>query len=118
MIPRWLIKTALGLLALFILVFDVGARFVVRVQLDDTATSAVDEAQRVLRRTRSTATAEQAAREVVEAKDATFVSFAVDTDGRIHVTVSKHVKSYVLHRIQPLRDWYDVTVSATSVPAR
>ena len=42
---------------------------------------------------------------------------ALDDAGAVHVTVSKRAKSYVLHKFEKTRSWYEVHVRATAEPA-
>ena len=39
-------------------------------------------------------------------------------DGSIKVTVTARAKSYVLHHISALKNWYNVTATATAPPIR
>jgi hypothetical protein len=45
-----------------------------------------------------------------------FAGFQIDEAGRIHVTLSKQAKSYLLHRFDQTRSWYDVRLAATAEP--
>ena len=64
--------------------------------------------------------AQQAAADAASAdgsKLETFDSSATSADGKVHVTVSRQAKSYVLYRIKALRKWYEVKSSASATPA-
>jgi Flp pilus assembly protein TadG len=43
-------------------------------------------------------------------------AFTINADGTVTVKVSRQAKSYVLHRISALKNWYNVTASATAAP--
>ena len=43
-------------------------------------------------------------------------ALTVNADGTVTVKVSRQAASYVLHRISALKNWYNVTASATASP--
>jgi Flp pilus assembly protein TadG len=43
-------------------------------------------------------------------------SIDVQADGKVHVTVSRQARSYVLYRMSLLKKWYDVRASAAATP--
>jgi Flp pilus assembly protein TadG len=60
--------------------------------------------------------AKQAAIDAAQVRGATVTNIQLQADGSIKVTVSRPAKSYVLHRISALKNWYNVTASATAAP--
>jgi hypothetical protein len=62
--------------------------------------------------------AKAAAVSAASVRGATVTNVAVLADGNVKVTVSRPAKSYFLHNISALKNWYNVTASATAAPAQ
>ncbi len=50
------------------------------------------------------------------ARGATVTKMVLESDGDIMVTVTRPAKAYVLNHISALKNWYNVTASATAGP--
>jgi hypothetical protein len=103
----------LGALVLLVVV-DLGAPLVVRVQLDGTTADAVTSSGRVLLRSHDVRAAHAAAMEEAVAGGAELERFAVLPDGRVDLALVRRVDARIFDRVEQLSSWFDVRVSATS----
>ena len=120
MIAGWLVKIVVVIALLGVVVFELGSPLWTRAQLDSTAHDAADEGARVYSNTND----QQKACDAVKAYAAqehvtvTKCDSVLDPTPKLRVTVFKQAKSYVLKKFGPTRDWYDVTITAESVPEK
>ena len=115
MIAGWLIKIVVVIALLGVAAVELGSPLWTRAQLDGTAHDAADEAARAFEDSGETTDAKSAAEARAKQDDAVVTEYSgPDTQGRIHVTVYREAKSYVLHNFGPTQDWYDVSVKASS----
>ena len=117
MIGGWLAKVVVVIALLGFAAVELGSPLWTRAQLDGIAHDAADEAARVLSDSNKLPDARVAAEERAKKDAAVVTSFSRDNQGRIHVTVFKTAKSYLLHNFGPTKDWYDVSVETTASPA-
>lgn len=116
MIAGWLAKIVIVIALLGFAAVELGSPLWTRAQIDGVAHDTADEAVRIYNDTGDLPQAQAAAEEKAKSSGATVTSFSgPDTSGRIHVTVFRQAKSYVLHNFGPTKDWYDVSVEASSV---
>jgi hypothetical protein len=113
MITGWLVKLIASIALVGFLGVELGTPVIVRAQVDGLAHDAADEAESVLR-DRGIDAAKQAAADIAAKDSATVEEFTTDDQGRVHVTLHKEAKSYLLKKWGRLESWYDVRVSATS----
>ena len=118
MIGGWLAKIVIVIALLGLAAVELGSPLWTRAQLDGIAHDSADEAARVFKDTRKTDEAKKAAETQAGEDGAVVTGYSgPDNQGRIHVTVFKQAKSYVLHNFGPTKDWYDVSVEASAVAA-
>ncbi|MBA3302916.1 MAG: hypothetical protein H0U26_03465 [Acidimicrobiia bacterium] len=110
----WLIKVVLGLALAGAVVVEVGSPVVARVQLDDVANDAADAASRTVSKDGSRARAKAVAEDIAVRRGAALTRFEMPPGGGVEVTVAKTAPSYVLKRLDQMKDWYDVEVKADS----
>jgi Flp pilus assembly protein TadG len=115
-IGRWLIKIVLGIALLGFVAVELGSPLITRATLDGAAHDAANDAAHELFQSRDQAKAQAVAEEDVRDDGAHLDVFNIDEQGTVHVTLSKQARSYVLHKFEPTRDWYNVRVSASAVP--
>jgi hypothetical protein len=99
---------------LLLVVVDLGAPLVVRVQMDATASDAVTASGRTWLRTSDVRAAEAVAVEEAAAGEATLEQFEILPDGRVHVTLTRRVDARIFDRVEQLATWFDVRVDLTS----
>jgi hypothetical protein len=116
LIGSWLLKIVVGLALAAFLVVELGSPLVARATLDSTAHDAAGDAAHEYLQNRDSAKAQQVALDDATNGHAKLTAFAIDEQGVVRVTLSKQAKSYVLHRIDQLKGWYDVTVTASATP--
>jgi Flp pilus assembly protein TadG len=118
-IAGWLAKIVIIIALLGFAAVELGSPLWTRAQLDGIAHDAADEAARAFEDQGKTDQARKAAEDKAAADDAVITSFSgPDNQGRIHVTVFREAKSYLLHNFGPTKDWYAVSVEATSQTKR
>jgi hypothetical protein len=114
-IGGWLAKIVIVVALVGLAVVELGSPLWTRAQLDGIAHDAADEAARVFKDTKKTDLAKAAAEETVKGDHAVVTQFSgPDNQGLIHVTVYRTARSYLLHNFGPTKDWYDVTVEAST----
>ena len=113
MIGPWIKGLLLAALVLLVVV-DMGAPLVVRVQMDATASDAVTAAGRTWLRTSNAEAARAVAAEEASAGSASLEHFEVLADGRVQVTLGRQVDARVFDRVEQLASWFDVRVRLTS----
>ena len=116
MISRWLAKIVITIAVIGFLAVELGSPFWTRAQLDGTAHDVADEAAFELRKSNNSEQARVAAARLATNRDARLTGFRIDPDSRVHVTVYRKARSYLLHRFDQTKDWYDVSVKADAVP--
>ena len=116
MISSWLLKIVIVVAVLGFLVIELGSPLVTRATLDSTAHSAADDAAHEMFQSHDPDKAQAIAAQDAQDDHAQLQQFSIDDQGAIHVTLFKEAKSYVLHKFQPTRDWYNVHVSASAAP--
>jgi len=113
-IGSWLVKIAVAVAVLGFAVIEVGSPVWTRVILDGPAHDAAGDAASEYKQNHDQDRARQAAAQDAQNAHARLESFSVDEQGRIHVTLFKRAKSYVLYKFSQTRHWYDVRVSASA----
>ena len=116
MISRWLAKIVVTIAVVGFLAVELGSPFWTRAQLDGTAHDVADEAAFELRKSNSSEVARGAAERLATERDARLTEFSIDAESRVHVTVYRKARSYLLHRFDQTKDWYDISVKADAVP--
>ena len=105
-ITGWLLKLVISLAIFGVVAFEAGAIVVAKVTIEDIAGDAVAAAAQEYRTTHNADEAEQAAREVAQAKGAVLQAFSVVENGNaVVVTVSKPAKTLFIHRIGVTKSW-------------
>jgi hypothetical protein len=115
-IVRGLTKVVGGLALVGFTVIELGSPLWTRAQLDSTAHDAADDAAYEFLHTNSQDQAYAAALDDASRDGAKLDEFFFDSEGTIHVTVSKRAKSYLLHNFERTRGWYEVHLRATATP--
>jgi Flp pilus assembly protein TadG len=118
--------TSVSTLLKFVLIVAIaaGAMFEVGSPLwsrSDAAGAAQDAANAAVRNYFDTAnldTAKTAASAAAAVRGTTLTTMQLQANGDITVTVTRQAPSYVLHRISALKNWYNVTATATAAPIR
>ena len=117
MISGWLAKIVVTIAIAGFAVVEGGSPLWTRAQLDDIAHSIADEGAAELVRTKDPASAQAAAAEEARARDVQLTAFTADA-ARVHVTVYRRARSYLLYRFGPTKGWYDVSVDADAASAQ
>jgi hypothetical protein len=113
-ISGWLVKIVVVIGVLGFAAIELGSPLWTKVALDSPAHDAANDAAQLYGHTRDPEAARQAAIRDAENAGARLENFSVDGQARIHVTLFKRAKSYLLHRFSQTRHWYDVRVSASA----
>jgi Flp pilus assembly protein TadG len=100
------------------LVFELGSPLWTRSQATGAARDAATAAARDYFDSNNLDSAKAEAVRAAEVRGTTLTAIRVEADGSITVTVSRQARSYVLHHISALKNWYNVTASATVPPIR
>jgi hypothetical protein len=100
------------------LIFEVGSPLWARTAAAGAAQDAANAAVRNYFDNNNLDTAKSAAVNAATIRGATVTNVEVLPDGSIKVSVTRPAKSYVLHRISALKNWYNVTETATAAPIR
>ncbi len=116
MIGRWLLKLVIGLVLLAAVAFELGSPLVTRAILDGQVHDTANDAAHDFFQNHNVDSARTIAQQDADSDGAKLDDFSVDDQGTIHVTLSKQAKSYVLHKFQPTKNWYNVRISASAVP--
>ncbi|MDQ6616178.1 MAG: hypothetical protein M3083_15920 [Actinomycetota bacterium] len=98
--------------------FEIGSPLWSRSDAAGAAQDAASVAARDYFATGNLDTAHDAASAAAAIRGATVTNVALLPDGSITVTVHHPARSYVLHRISALKNWYNVTATATAAPLR
>ncbi len=115
---RALIKLALILALAAGLIFEVGAPLWARTDARGAAQDGANAAARDYFGNNNLDTAKMAAVDAATIRGAKVTKVALLPDGSMQVTVSRPAKSYVLYRISALKNWYNVSETATAAPIR
>jgi Flp pilus assembly protein TadG len=99
-----------------LLMFEVGSPLWARSQLAGAAQDSASAAARELFQSGNADRARVEADRAAAFRGVKVTAFTVNADGSVKVKVSRQAASYVLHRISALKNWYNVTASATAVP--
>jgi hypothetical protein len=113
----WLVKLAAVLTLLGIVGFDAVAVAVAHLNGSDDANSAASSAAASWQQNHSAQTAFQAAVDATghgEVVDPS--SFSIDTDGTVHLTLTRHATTLLLYRIGPLKKYATVVVKGEAPP--
>jgi hypothetical protein len=113
-IGSWLVKIVAVIGILGFAVIEVGSPLWARVSLDGPAHDAANDAAQQFGQTHDPDRARKAAAQDAQDAGARLEKFSVDEQGRIHVTLLKRAKSYLLYKFSQTRHWYDVRVSASA----
>jgi hypothetical protein len=113
-IGSWLVKIVVVIGVLGFAVIEVGSPLWTKAMLDSPAHDAAGDAAREMFQSHDPDRARQAAEQDAQDAGARLDRFSVDEQGRIHVTLFKRAKSYLLHKFSQTRHWYDVRVSASA----
>lgn len=97
-------------------VVEVGAPLWTRSAAAGAADDAASAGARELFQSNNTDEARSQAAAAAEFRGTKLTEFSIRPDGSVHVTVARKAKSYVLYHISSLKNWYNVTASATAVP--
>jgi Flp pilus assembly protein TadG len=114
---RALIKLAVVLAVMAALVFEVGSPVWARADAAGAAQDAANAAVRNYFDTNNLASARSAAVDAATVRGATLTDLAMLADGSIKVTVS-HPSKYIPYHLSALKNWYNVSESATAAPIR
>jgi hypothetical protein len=109
----WLLKAALAV-GLFVgLAVELGRPAAARLELRDIAKDAANVAEEDLA-DRGRRASQEEARQVAKSSGAQLTGFEVERGGRVRVRVARDVEPVVLDQLEPMRDWYEVEIAATS----
>ncbi len=112
------IKVVVTIAILAGLVFELGSPLWTKTNAAGAAQDAASAASRDYFNSVSLDSAKAAAVSAAAVRGATVTKIVLQPDGSMKVTVTKHAQSYVLHHISALKNWYNVTASASAPPIR
>jgi hypothetical protein len=115
---RAFIKFLVIVAVLAALVFEVGSPLWARTDAAGAANDAASAAALDYFNSANLPEARVAATNAASVRGAKVTNVSVLADGDIKVTVTRPAKSYVLHDISALKNWYNVKASATAAPAQ
>jgi Flp pilus assembly protein TadG len=118
-IAGWLAKIVIVIALLGLAVVEFGSPLWTRAQLDSIAHDAADSAALVYNDTHDGTKARAAAEEVAKDESVVITDFQAPSptnENKIHVTVFRQARSYVLKNFGPTKDWYAVHVEASATP--
>lgn len=115
---RPFIKYVLIVVLLGGLVFELGSPLWTRSQTTGAARDAATAAARDYFDSGNLDSARVEASRAAGVRGTTLTDIRVEPDGSITVTVARKARSYVLHHISALKNWYNVTASANAPPIR
>lgn len=102
----WLLKLIVSLAIVGVVLFEAGSVIVARVNADSAATDVAGEAALSVGRTSDQKAIEDAARAEAVKHDVTLLGVSVSDDRKsVTVTVEKHAKTLLLHRLSWTRSW-------------
>ena len=113
---RAFIKFVIIVTIVAVAMFDVGSPLWNRSDAAGAADDASQVAARTYFETGDLNAAQTAARQAAAIRGATLTNMTLEPDGSIKVTVTHPAHSIILHRISALKNWYNVTASATAPP--
>lgn len=114
MVSSWLIKVVLGIALVGFAVIELGSPLVAKAQADDAAHAVADAGAAALLNHRTPEAMQQECAAVADENAVQLVSCDVDTEGHVVAAVIKTAKSFLLHKFEPTKSWYEVRASATS----
>ncbi len=114
MISRFLAKVVISIAVLGFAAVELGSPLVVRLQLDGVAHDVADESARALTQLRTPDQARVTAEQIALDRDASLRSFEVDAAGTVNVVVAREAPSLVLDKLDQMKSWYDVSVTAAA----
>lgn len=117
MIIGWLMKIVISFALVGFLAVELGSPLVTRAQLDTLAHDAADNAVLELLGNNSDERAQEVANEVVTKEDARLKHFVIDQRG-VTVTVEREARSFLLKKVEQLKSWYEVEVTASAARKR
>jgi Flp pilus assembly protein TadG len=100
------------------LVFEIGSPVWAHTDASGAAQDAANAAARDYFDNNNLDSAKTAAVNAAAVRGAKVTKITMLSDGTMQVTVTRPAKSYVLHRISTLKNWYNVTETATAAPIR
>jgi hypothetical protein len=100
------------------LMIEIASPLYTRTDAAGAAQDAASAAARDYFNSASLPSAQAAATSAADVRGATVTKLTILPDGSFDVTVVKHARSYVLHDISALKNWYNVKASATAPPIR
>lgn len=113
-ISSWIVKLVVFLLLAGLVVMEGGGILFLRLSLPDAAREAAQQAAFTLDQGGSDEDAELAARQFADTKGAKFVSMIHNPrDKTVTVTLEKKSRSFVIHRIGPLKKFTTLEVSGS-----
>ncbi len=99
-VTGWLVKLVIGLLAVGLVAFEIGAVVIAKVNVDGTADTAAREAAFIYGTSRNVDIARAEAEKKAAQAGAKVTAFSVSQDGQfVTVTVEKIAKTIVIHKI-------------------
>lgn len=111
----WLIRVALGLIALGLVAFEAGGVLIARMTVASTASKAAQEAGFRYRDTSNHDAAEEVAREFAATEGAELIDFSVDAQGQnVIVTLRKKATTLFIHNIGALKKYTTTTATESS----
>ena len=117
MISGWLIKVLVGIALVGFLVVELGSPLIARAQADDAAHEVANEVAFELRNGPFTqATMDNACKVEAPKHEVTAVCSYDNSRNLVQVKVHKQARSFLFKKIGAMKDWYDVTASATASP--
>jgi hypothetical protein len=100
------------------IIFEIGSPLWARTAAAGAADDAANVAARDYFDSRNLDEARTAASNAAAIRGSTLTNIVLLDDGSIKVTVHRPAKSYVLHHISALKNWYNVSASSTAPPIR
>lgn len=115
-ITGWLLRLVLGLVLLGLVFFEAGSVVVARVGVDGTAQTAAREAALIYGTSRNPDAARSEAEKAAVQGGARLVEFTIASDGKeVTVTLERIAKTFVIHKIGPLKKYTTTRASDTAV---
>ncbi|HEX9695952.1 MAG TPA: hypothetical protein VGB64_06520 [Actinomycetota bacterium] len=114
-ITGWLLRLIIGLVLLGLVFFEAGAVVVARVGVDGTAQTASREAALIYGTSKNPDVARNEAEKAAVQGGARVVEFTISPDGQeVTVTLERIAKTFVIHKIGPLKKFATVRASDTA----
>jgi Flp pilus assembly protein TadG len=115
---RTFVKYMLVLVILGGIIFEIGSPLWARTAAAGAADDAANVAARDYFDSHSLDSARLVASNAAAIRGSTLTNIVVLADGSIKVTVHHPAKSYVLHHISALKNWYNVSATSTAAAIR